>query len=182
LKFLLINESNFHVAGFSYGPTTRDVVGRVSRSQAASDVAAAACRWILATTAFNWILAATASSRPSRLEFQHSSLTFQPQILVAAAVGTSSWRASPAMGNGSVDDTDATATTTFFFATDSKSFVCLLSIVPFIIRANVERLAYSSISIFKRPSPSVGREFVNRVLNMGGSGEGEGGGNDATAL
>jgi hypothetical protein len=47
-KFLLINESNFHVIGFSYGPTTRDAMGRVSRSRAASDMAAAATsRWIL---------------------------------------------------------------------------------------------------------------------------------------
>jgi hypothetical protein len=48
-------------------------MGRVSCSQAASDVAAAASRWILATTTFKWILAVTASSHPSRLEFQHSS-------------------------------------------------------------------------------------------------------------
>jgi hypothetical protein len=52
----------------------------------------------------------------------------------------------------------------------------LLSIVPFIIRANVDRLAYSSIYVFKCPSSSVGLDFVDRVLNMGGFGEGEGGG------
>jgi hypothetical protein len=57
----------------------------------------------------------------------------------------------------------------------------LLSIVPFIIRANVERLSYSSISIFKRPSSSAGRKFINRALNMGGFGKGEGGGNDPMA-
>jgi hypothetical protein len=57
----------------------------------------------------------------------------------------------------------------------------LLSIVPFIIRANVERLTYSSISVFKHPSSSVRREFIDRVLNMGRSGEGVGGGNDAAA-
>jgi hypothetical protein len=61
-KFLLINESNFHVAGFSYGATTRDVVGRVSRSRATSNVAAAASRWILAITIFKWILATAATS------------------------------------------------------------------------------------------------------------------------
>jgi hypothetical protein len=61
------------------------------------------------------------------------------------------------------------------------SYSCLLLIVPFIIRANVERLSYSSISVFKRPSSSPGREFIDEVLNMGGFGEGEGGGNDPMA-
>jgi hypothetical protein len=62
------------------------------------------------------------------------------------------------------------------------SHLCILSIVPFIIRANVERLAYSSIYIFKCPS-SVGHDFIDGVLNMGGSGKGEGGGtgNDAAS-
>jgi hypothetical protein len=61
------------------------------------------------------------------------------------------------------------------------SHLCLLSIVLFIIRANVERLAYSSIYVFKRPSSSVECDFIDRVLNMGGSGEGGSGGtgNDA---
>jgi hypothetical protein len=91
--------------GFSHGPTTHDVVGRVSRSRVASDVAvAAASRWILA----------------------------------AVAVGTSSWRVSPAVGNASVDDTDAAATTTFFFPTDGKSIMSILSIVPVVIQAHVE--------------------------------------------
>jgi hypothetical protein len=60
------------------------------------------------------------------------------------------------------------------------SHLWLLSIVPFIIRANVERLAYSSIYVFKHPSSSARRDFIDGVLNMGGSGEGEGGdtGND----
>jgi hypothetical protein len=69
------------------------------------------------------ILATTTSSRPSRPEFQHSSPTFRPGILAAAVVGTSSSRASPAVGNASVDDTDAVATATFFFANYGKSFV-----------------------------------------------------------
>jgi hypothetical protein len=58
---------------------------------------------------------------------------------------------------------------------------CLLSIIPFVIRANVECLAYSSIYIFKHPSSSAGRDFINGVLNMGGSDECEDGGtgNDA---
>jgi hypothetical protein len=114
-KFLLIHKSNFHVTGFSYGSNTRDAVGRVSRSQAASDVAT--------TTVSSWILVATASNRSSRSEFQHSSPTFQPGILAATIVGTSSWRASPTVGNAFVDDTNTAAAVTFFFATDDKSFV-----------------------------------------------------------
>jgi hypothetical protein len=39
--------------------------------------------------------------------------TFRPGILAAATVGTSSWRASPAMGNASVDDADAASTFKF---------------------------------------------------------------------
>jgi hypothetical protein len=56
------------------------------------------------------------------------------------------------------------------------SHLCLLSIVPFVIRENDECLTYSSIYVFKRPSSSVGRDFIDRVLNMGESGECEGGG------
>jgi hypothetical protein len=52
------------------------------------------------------------------------------------------------------------------------SQLCLLLIVPFVIRANVKRLTYSSIYVFKRPSSSAGRDFIDGVLNMGGSGEG----------
>jgi hypothetical protein len=89
-------------------------VGRASRSRAAFDMAA--------TAASSWILAATASSRPSRLEFYHSSPTFGPGIL-AATMGTSSCWASPTMGNASVDVTDAAAASTFFFATDGKTCV-----------------------------------------------------------
>jgi hypothetical protein len=61
------------------------------------------------------------------------------------------------------------------------SYLCILSIVPFIIQANVERLAYLSIYIFKRSSSSVRCDFTDRVLNMGGSDEDEGAGigNDA---
>jgi hypothetical protein len=47
--------------------------------------------------------------------------TFRSGILATAAVVTSSWRASPVMGNASVDDTDATTAVTFLF--DGKSFV-----------------------------------------------------------
>jgi hypothetical protein len=63
------------------------------------------------------------------------------------------------------------------------SHLCKLSIVPFVIRANVEWLAYSSIYVFKHPSSSAGRDFIDTVLNMGGSDEGYGGGtgNDAAS-
>jgi hypothetical protein len=59
--------------------------------------------------------------------------------------------------------------------------LCLLLIVTLIIRANAERLTYSFIYVFKRSFSSVGRDFANAVLNMGGFGEGDGGGtgNDA---
>jgi hypothetical protein len=99
-------------------------MGRVSCSQAALDVVVvAASTWILATTTFKWILAATSSCRPSRPEFQHYSPTFRLWILAASAMGTSSWRATPAMGNASVDDTDTIGVATFFFTTDGKSFI-----------------------------------------------------------
>jgi hypothetical protein len=91
-KFLLIHNSNFHVTGFSYGSNTHDVVGRLSHSRPASDVATTiAYSWILATTSFRWTLATTTSSQPSRPEFQHFSPTFWPGILVVATVGTSNW-------------------------------------------------------------------------------------------
>jgi hypothetical protein len=56
------------------------------------------------------------------------------------------------------------------------SHLCLLSIVPFVIQANIELLTYSSIYVFKYPSSSAGHNFVDRVLNTGGSDEVEGGG------
>jgi hypothetical protein len=103
--------------------STHDAAGRVSRSRAGFDVVTTATSsWILAATASTWILAAISSSRSSRKEFQHSSPTFEPRI-VAAVVGTSSSRASPAVGNASVDDADVIAASTFFFATDGKTFV-----------------------------------------------------------
>jgi hypothetical protein len=74
----------------------------------------------VAATASSWILAATASSRASRPEFQHFSLTFGLGIL-AAAVGTSTLKANPTVGNASMDDTDAAST--FFYATDGKTHI-----------------------------------------------------------
>jgi hypothetical protein len=80
------------------------------------------------------------------------------------------------VGNASVDDADAALT---FFTLHGKSFVHILSIIPFIIRANVEHLAYLSIYVFKHPSSLAGCEFIDGVLNMGGSDEGGGTDNDA---
>jgi hypothetical protein len=109
---ILSHKSNFQVTGFSYGSNTRDVMGRVTHSQADFDMAT--------TVTSNWILATTASSRASRPEFQHSSPTFGPGIQ-ATAMGSSTWRASPAVGNASVDDTDAAVT--IFLATDNKEHI-----------------------------------------------------------
>jgi hypothetical protein len=68
------------------------------------------------------------------------------------------------MGNPSVDETDAAATTTFFFTTDGKSFVPTFN-----------------CSFRNMRKCGTTRLLVNGVLNMGGSDEGEGGGtsNDA---
>jgi hypothetical protein len=38
----------------------------------------------------------------------------------------------------------------------------------------IERLAYSSIYVLERPSSSARRDFIDGVLNMGGSSEGGG--------
>jgi hypothetical protein len=47
-----MHQSNFYVTWFLYGFNTRDIVGRLSRSQADFDVAATVTSsWILATTA-----------------------------------------------------------------------------------------------------------------------------------
>jgi hypothetical protein len=50
--------------------------------------------------------------------------------------------------------------------------LCLLSIVPFVIRVNAKHLAYSSIYVFNRTSSSARRDFTDGVLNMGGSARG----------
>jgi hypothetical protein len=58
-----------------------------------------------------------AASKP---EFQHSSPTAKPGILVINNVmGISTWRVSLAMGNASVDGT----TTTSFFTTNGKTSI-----------------------------------------------------------
>jgi hypothetical protein len=134
-------------------------VRRVSHSRAASIVAAAASRWILAATVFRSILATTASSRPSRPEFQHSYLTFQPQILATATVGTSSWRARPVVGNASMDDTDVTVAATFFFTTDGKSFMPTFNY--FIHNMNKYRTSRLLVHLCLQVS-FVGRKRLNR--------------------
>jgi hypothetical protein len=154
-------------------------VGRVSHSWAASDVApTTASSWILAATASSWILADTASSQSSRLEFQHSSPPF----------GQGYWPPPPwaPLAGGQAPPWGMPLCTTPTPQRPSSSppmisHLCILLIVPFVIRANVERLAYSSIYVFKHPSLSAGRDFTDGVLNMGGPSEGEGGGssNDA---
>jgi hypothetical protein len=140
-----MHKSNFHITGFSYRSNTCDAMGRVSHSRADFDVAAtAASSCILAAAASSWILAATASSRPSRPEFQHSSPSFGPGIL-AATVGTSSWRVSPAVGNASMDDIDTAAT--FFFTIDGKTFVPFNSYIHNL--KVVERHSNSSIYVLQ---------------------------------
>jgi hypothetical protein len=106
---------------------------------------------------------------------QHTSPTFEPGLL-ATAVGTSSWRESPTVGSASLDNTDAAAAVTFFFATDGKTYSCLSIRHPG-IQANIKRLANSSIYVYKRPSLSAGHNFTDAILNVGGSDEG-GNGND----
>jgi hypothetical protein len=74
-----------------------------------------------------------------------------------------------------MDDTDATTTTTFFFATDGKSF---LPIFNCFIR-NTSKCQTTCLLIhyvFKHPSSSARHHFVDGVPNMGGSGKGEGDG------
>jgi hypothetical protein len=53
----------------------------------------------------------------------------KPGIL-SVAVGTFSWRASPTIGNASMDDTDVAST--FLITTDGETYSCL-SILTFII-------------------------------------------------
>jgi hypothetical protein len=67
------------------------------------------------------------------------------------------------------------------YSSPTVSHLCLLSIVPFVIRANVKWLAYSFIYVFKCPSLLTRHDFADTVLNMGGSDEGDSGGigNDA---
>jgi hypothetical protein len=79
------------------------------------------------------------------------------------------------MGNASVGDTDIATVMTFFLTTDGKSFVTTFNCSIRNI-SKYRRTRYSSIYVFKRPSSTTGRHLIDGVLNMGGSGEGEGGG------
>jgi hypothetical protein len=99
---ILTHKSKFHVIGFSYGSNTDMPWG-------GSPIARQASMWPPPPLAGHKLP-----------EFQHSSLTFRPRI-VATAVSTSTWRASPTMGNASVDDTNAAAI--FFFTTDGKTHI-----------------------------------------------------------
>jgi hypothetical protein len=76
--------------------------------------------------------------------------------------------------NASVDDTDIAAAVTFFFATDGESFVPTFNCS---IR-NTSKYRTSHLRVHLCLQASF---FVDGLLNMGGSGEGEGGGtgNDA---
>jgi hypothetical protein len=78
------------------------------------------------------------------------------------------------VGNAFVGNTEVVAAATFFFTTDGKSFVPTFNCS--IRRANVEHPAYLSIYVFKHHSSSIGHDFIDGVLNMGGSNEGEGSG------
>jgi hypothetical protein len=91
-------------------------------------------------------------------------------------MGTSSWRASPVVGNAFMDDTNAPAAVIFFFTTDGKSFMSIFNCSVRSSKLDVEHPAYLSIYVFKRPSSSAGCDFIDGVLNMRGSDEDEGGG------
>jgi hypothetical protein len=96
-KFLLMYESNFHVAGFSYGSNIHDAMGRVSHRRADSKLpppSPPAGYWPPPPLGGYW-----PPPLPIRHLGQSSSTppTFEPGIL-AAVVGTYSWRASPWCG------------------------------------------------------------------------------------
>jgi hypothetical protein len=85
------------------------------------------------------------------------------------------------MGNAFLDDIDAT-TARHSSSSPTVRHLCLLSIVTFLIQANIERLANSPIYVLKRPSSSAGHDFTDAVLNAGGSGQRNGGGTDNDAV
>jgi hypothetical protein len=105
------------------GSNTRDAVGRISRSRATFDVAATASSQILTAATSRCGYMVPAASRP---EFQHYSVTIGPGKLdIADIVGTSTWRASPTMGNASMDDTLATSFFTSYGKTHINAFLNL---------------------------------------------------------
>jgi hypothetical protein len=158
-----MHESNFHVIRFTYGSNTRDAMGRVSRSRADFDVAATASRWILAATP----LAGHPGQSSSTLPLLLGQKFWPPPWAPLAGGQDPPWGMPPWM------------TSTPHRPSSSPPMVrhsCLLSIVTFIIRANVERLANSSIYVFKWHFSSVRYDFTDAVLNVGGSNEGDDGG------
>jgi hypothetical protein len=177
-----MHESNFYITGFSYGSNTHDAVGRVSRSRTYFDViATTASNWILIVIASRWILAITTSGRPCRPEFQHSppplGYGYWPPPWAPLAGGQAPpWGMSP----WTIPTPQPQQLSS---SPQIVRHLWLLSIVTFVIRANVEQLANSCIYVFKRPSSSAGRDFTDAVLNVGGSGEGDDGGtgNDVTS-
>jgi hypothetical protein len=88
---------------------------RISNSWAAFNVAAPASGWILAATAASWYrLLVPATSTP---ELEHSTTDAASRcglLAFADAMGSSTWRASSAVGNASVDDTTAISYLTDF--------------------------------------------------------------------
>jgi hypothetical protein len=94
-----------------------DVVGKITHSWPSFHVAGTTSIWILA--AIECRLLAPAASRSV---FQHSSPRVGSGLLVVAdAVGTSTWRESvDALWNASVDDTAPT----YFLTTHGKTSLC----------------------------------------------------------
>jgi hypothetical protein len=85
------------------------------------------------------------------------------------------------VGNGSVYDPDTATTMTFFFVIDDKSFVPTFN---YLIR-NTSKYWTTHLIIhlyLQAYFLSVGRDFTDGVFNIGGYGEGKGGGtgNDVT--
>jgi hypothetical protein len=79
-------------------------------------------------------------------------------------VDTFNWWVSPTVGNASVDDPDAVAAATYFFTTNGKSFVPTFN------------CSICNMSKYRTTRLLVERDFIDGVLNMGGTDEGEVGG------
>jgi hypothetical protein len=168
-KFLLIHESNFHVIGFSYEPNTRDALGRVSHSRQPPT-------WPPPPPPAGYWPAPPPSGQPSK------SSSNPPPPSNQGYWPPPPW-APPARGQAPSWGMPLWTISTSqqpYSSPLTVIYLCLLSIVLFVIRANVKRLAYSSIYIFKRPSSSV-VDFTDGVLYIGGSGKGEGSGTDNDA-
>jgi hypothetical protein len=77
------------------------------------------------------------------------------------------------VGNASVDDTNVAVAVTFFFTTDGKLFVLTFNCsIHNTSKCQMSRLL---VQLCLQASFFIGRTRLSRrVLNMGGSGEGEG--------